>query len=142
MQLTRLMDVRCPSCDKALGVHDTILQDIFRHLQATSTDVEYLTLVCPACKVSFQFDYRRRSEKAMGLTEILDQTLEPLIWFPVVGECEGEFDGSNCDSQKILFAIRDRNTTQTAFLAEIPTWNLSGLLCEHRHPIVKASLMT
>jgi hypothetical protein len=141
MQLTPLIDVRC-HCDKALGVHDTTLQDIFRHLQATSTDTRYLMLVCPACKASFPFDYHGRLGKAVGLTEIPDQTSEPLIWFPVVGECDGEFDGSNCDSQKILFAIRGRDTSEATFLAELPTWNLSALCCENGHPIVRVSPMT
>jgi hypothetical protein len=78
----------------------------------------------------------------MGMIEIPDQTSEPLIWFPVVGECDGESDGSNCDSQRILFAIRRQGTTEAVFLEELATWNLSGLHCENGHQIVGVSLMS
>ena len=136
MTLVALIDVRCPWCDKALGVRETILVDIFRCLRETAMDAEHLTLVCPGCKAAFQFDYRERF--AAGMTAQQPQNLDDYIWFSIQAEC----DDSNCKPPRTLIAIRPAGTTQKQLSAEIPTWNLAGLLCEHGHPIVKVSLVT
>ena len=136
MTLIPLIDVRCPSCDKAVGVPQTILVDMLRHLQETSMDAAYLTLVCPECKAAFQFDYRRRF--AAGMTVQQPQNLDDYIWFSILAGC----DDSNCKPQRTLFAIRPVGTTQPQLAEEISIWNLAGLLCERGHPIVKVSLLT
>jgi hypothetical protein len=138
MTLVALIDVRCPWCDKALGVRETILVDIFRCLRETAMDAEHLTLVCPGCKAAFPFDYRERLKKAVGMTALQPQSSDDYIWFSIQAEC----DDSNCKPPRILFAIRPIGTTQRQLSEESHTWNLSGLVCEHRHPIVRVSLVT
>src|SRR5438309_1811811 len=103
----RLFDVRCPACDKAMRVPETILVDIVRHLQESSMDAGQLRLVCPACKDAFHFDFHRRSEKTVCTTAL---PLHPTVahtWFAISAQC-GE---SNYCPPTALFAIRKNGTT-------------------------------
>ena len=130
-------DVRCPlPCDKALRVPETILVDISLSLQETATDASLLTLVCPACKGAFQFDFPERLKKVQGTTALpLDREVDH-VWFSIEGQC----DPSNSCPSQLLFAIRAFGTTRTQLEKEFPIWSERGLSCIKEHPIVKLSL--
>ncbi|SRR5258708_4693418 len=133
----RLYDVRCSSCHKVrLPVPETILADIFQCLQESSTDAEYLRLVCPECKASFRFDFPPPLEKAVGTIALPLQTTMAHAWFSIVGEC----DPSNSCPPTILFSIRAHGTSRTEVEKEFPAWSERGLSCMNGHSIVKLSL--
>ena len=136
MQTSRLFDVRCSSCDKGIALPETILEDIFQYLQTTSTDAEQLTLVCPDCKAPFLFDYRRRSERAVGMTALPLERAVDHAWFPIEGECD---QNSSC-TPRLLFAIRPFGTTSKEVEKGFRVWREHDLFCENGHLIVRYSL--
>src|ERR1035438_5000702 len=117
-----LIDVLCPRCRVGPRLPETTLADIVQCLQETAPDAVLLTLVCPKCKDAFQFDYRRRSNSALGLMPRTDQIqkLFHYAWFSILAECGRD----NCGSPTLLFAIRPSTTTDKEFAKELSTWNL------------------
>lgn len=134
---TKLFDLRCPLCDKAVPVPETILGDIAEYLEDSSTDADQLKLVCPACKRCFDFDYRHRSDKAVGHEPLPLRSGVDHAWFAISGECGPD----NPCLPITLIAIRPRGTNGQELERELPSWSAHGISCENGHPIVSLSLL-
>ena len=131
MEVALLVEVRCLVCNRATRVPEPILMEIAQYLQAVSTDVALLRLVCTVCKCSFPFNYARRWENVIGIADMpLDEKLNR-TWFAISGEC------SDSCPPTTLIAIRPFGTASVE--AEFPVWR-KRLSCDASHKLVKFSI--
>jgi hypothetical protein len=137
MTMTPLIHVLHSACRNYIVVPETILEDIFQHLQESSTGEEQLRLVCQVCKVPFLFDFRQRRKSAVGRIPLpLDKAMD-CAWFAIEAEC----DPSNSCLPITLIAIRVNGTSNQDVEREFPAWSERGLSCMEKHPIVKMTLL-
>jgi hypothetical protein len=125
--------IPCPYCDLTLFLLESSLAEIVQSRIAPTTGAPSLTLLCPACKHAYQFDYQnRRSWRAAILSEEQYQNIERAFSF--IAGC----GHSNCESQVELIALCDPGATKEQLWAEIPFWNTEGVYCKRGHPILIA----
>ena len=122
----------CPLDQVCIALPETILGGIIRNRRASTTGDPFLTLICPACRNAFQFDWKNRNVSPC-LVPIDEHLLErEPVRFSYVVRC----DDKNCESRTELIAIRDHRTTEEQCRAEVSTWTVNNILCSRGHQIV------
>jgi hypothetical protein len=91
-----------------------------------------IPFVCQYCKSGFLFDWARAQASGMIETPLRLEGHEHEKLWCVIAEC----GDSSCNSQVELFSIHSDDTIPEEVLAGVPTWNLSGFVCEKGHPLV------
>jgi hypothetical protein len=128
MALIAIYEIRCPS-GHTIYLHETILEGIIQHLQASYTGEPVLNFVCSECKTAFHFDYAKR--EPAGWTDAPRQISE----FHVLSVQTG-CDGTGCGDHVMLVAVRSRDISEQSILLEREGWNVSAIKCKRGfHPL-------
>src|ERR1035437_5039218 len=124
--------IQCPRCPAHISLPGTILAKIVQGRRVSTTGAPWLVLVCPECKAAFRYNYRGR--RAVGVTDIPDQTEArcDVIWFSVPAECDGGCSGFQAE----LIAIRSANTTPEQLSEERKQWTTDDTYCQKGHRII------
>lgn len=125
--------IECINCKNRIGLHETMLEQIFHGRLWSSTGEPFLTLVCSKCKTWFRYNYEERSP----VGEISELSRTPDREYPALFSLLAECDDSNCSSKMELIAVRDFGTSKEMMRREILAWKLGGLVCEQGHRVIR-----
>jgi len=132
MNMVPLYVIECDHCHGKISLLETMLEQIVRSRMLSDTGDPFLVFVCTYCKRGFRYNYAGRSSWVM--TPIPEPSPDRV--YPIRFSFPSGCDDNSCISQVELIAIRDAGTTLENVVAEFPKWNLAGIACEDRHPIL------